>query len=84
MKTQMKRHEFYVQYFYGKRTTDLPQSDLGRFAALVLKTRTQKIRSVNFVPPLIKPWDYEPEVVRRAGADSIAASGLSGIATAII
>ena len=58
----------------GMVQTDLPQSELGRFADLVLKTRTQKIRSVNFVPPLIKPWDYDPEVVRRTVADTIAAS----------
>ena len=29
-----------------------------------MKTKTQKITSVNFVPPLIKPWSYDPQVVR--------------------
>ena len=58
----------------GLIETDLPQSELGRFADLVLKARSQKIRSVNFVPPLIKPWDYDPAVVTRTVSDTIAAS----------
>lgn len=44
--------------------TDLPESDLGGFADLALKARAGKIKSVNFVPPLIKPWDYEPQVIK--------------------
>jgi LCP family protein required for cell wall assembly len=58
----------------GLIQTDLPQSELGRFADLVLKTRTQKIRSVNFVPPLIKPWDYDAAFVTRTVEQTIAAS----------
>ena len=58
----------------GLIQTDLPQSELGRFADLVLKTRTQKIRSVNFVPPLIKPWDYDHAFVTRTVQQTIAAS----------
>ena len=34
-----------------------------------MKTKTQKITSVNFVPPLINPWSYDPQVVR----DTVAA-----------
>jgi hypothetical protein len=58
----------------GLVRTDLPQSELGYFADLALKTRTQKIKSVNFVPPLIKPWDYDADFVRRTVRSTIAAS----------
>ena len=58
----------------GLVQTDLPQSELGRFAELVLKTRSQKIQSVNFVPPLIKPWDYDASVVTSTVKATIAAS----------
>jgi polyisoprenyl-teichoic acid--peptidoglycan teichoic acid transferase len=58
----------------GLIETDIPRSELGRFADLAMKTRAQKIRSVNFVPPLIKPWDYDPTVVRHTVAVTVAAS----------
>jgi LCP family protein required for cell wall assembly len=58
----------------GLLETDLPQSELGHFADLALKTRSQKISGVNFVPPLIKPWDYDPDVVTGKVRDTIAAS----------
>ena len=54
--------------------TDLPQSELGYFADLALKTRSQKIRGVNFVPPLIKPWDYDAAMVHRTVRQTIEAS----------
>ena len=62
----------------GVVRTDLPQSELGYFADLALKTRSQKIKSVNFVPPLIKPWDYDAGLVRDRVASTIAASEESG------
>jgi len=34
-------------------TTDLPASELGRFAELAMKARTQPVRTVSFVPPAI-------------------------------
>lgn len=58
----------------GMVHTDLPQSELGYFAELAMKTRSQKIKSVNFVPPLIKPWDYDAAFVRQQVAATIAAS----------
>jgi LCP family protein required for cell wall assembly len=58
----------------GMLQTDLPQSELGYFADLAMKTRSQKIKSVNFVPPLIKPWDYDAAFVRDQVAKTIAAS----------
>ncbi|NYG07630.1 LCP family protein required for cell wall assembly [Phycicoccus badiiscoriae] len=58
----------------GVLKTDLPQSELGYFADLALKTRAQKIKSVNFVPPLIKPWHYDPAIIRSTVASTIQAS----------
>lgn len=55
----------------GMFETDFPQSELGRFAELALKTRSQQIVSVSFVPPLMKPWDYDPEFVTAAVAEAI-------------
>ena len=34
-------------------TTDLPQSEVDRFMQLALKTRSQPVRTVSFVPPVI-------------------------------
>ncbi|WP_270886419.1 LCP family protein [Pedococcus sp. 5OH_020] len=58
----------------GLIQTDLPQSELGRFAELAMKTRVQKIRGVNFVPPLMKPWDYDPALVTSTVKAAIEAS----------
>lgn len=54
--------------------TDLPASDLGGFADLALQARSGRIKSVNFVPPLIKPWDYDPQVVKDTVRTTIEAS----------
>lgn len=54
--------------------TDLPQSDLGGIADLVLRSRSHPMKSVNFTPPLINPWDYDPSVIRRTVAEAIAAN----------
>ena len=37
-----------------------------------MKTKQQKITSVNFVPPLIHPYKYDPQVVRDTVASTIA------------
>ncbi|GAA2169590.1 LCP family protein [Pedococcus bigeumensis] len=58
----------------GLIQTDLPQSELGRFADLAMKTRQHPIRSVNFVPPLMKPWDYDPTLVTSTVQKTIKAS----------
>ena len=58
----------------GVLETDFPQSELGKFAELALKTRSQKISSVSFVPPLMKPWNYDPQFVHDTVRDTIAAS----------
>lgn len=54
--------------------TDIPESDLGAFADLALKSRQYKIKSVNFVRPLIQPWNYDPAFVHETVRETIAAS----------
>ena len=56
----------------GVFRTDVPQEALASLATLAVKTKTQKITSVNFVPPLINPWKYDPQVVRDTVASTIA------------
>ena len=58
----------------GVLTTDIPQSELGNFAELALKTRAQKITGVNFVPPLIDPWDFDRGEMHRIVEETIEAS----------
>ncbi|KRF27215.1 LCP family protein [Phycicoccus sp. Soil802] len=58
----------------GLIQTDLPQSELGRFADLAMKTRQHPIRGVNFVPPLMKPWDYDATLVTSTVQKTIKAS----------
>ena len=58
----------------GVLRTDIPQSALPRLADLAVRTKGQPITSVNFVPPLIQPWDYDPEKVRSTVASAIAGS----------
>lgn len=54
--------------------TDLPESGLGDFADLALKARGYRVKSLNFVPPLIKPWDYDPNVIKETVRTTIEAS----------
>ncbi|WP_168583412.1 LCP family protein [Gephyromycinifex aptenodytis] len=54
--------------------TDIPDSDLGVLGELARKAREQKITSVNFTPPLIKPWDYDPQVVKDTVRSTIEAT----------
>ncbi len=58
----------------GVFQTDIPQAALASLADVAVRTKQQKITSVNFVPPLINPWDYDPAVVHRAVATAIEAS----------
>lgn len=46
-------------------TTDLPASELGTFAELAMKTRTQPVSSVSFVPPAINTGDPDIEKIHR-------------------
>lgn len=62
----------------GVLRTDIPQSELGTFAELAMKTRSQKVTGVNFVPPLLKPWDYDVKEIHQIVAQTIEKSdGLS-------
>lgn len=58
----------------GVFRTDIPQDALGPLAELAVKTKQERITAVNFVPPLIKPWDYDPQAVRDTVAAAIARS----------
>lgn len=58
----------------GVFRTDIPQAALASLADVAVKTKRQKISSVNFVPPLIKPWSYDPAVVHATVEQAIAAS----------
>ncbi|MEO6791728.1 MAG: LCP family protein, partial [Ornithinibacter sp.] len=58
----------------GVVQTDIPQAALASLADVAVKTKQEKITSVNFVPPLINPWDYDPNRVHRAVDTAIAAS----------
>ena len=58
----------------GVFQTDIPQGALATLGELAVKTKQQKITSVNFVPPLIKPWDYDPAAVHRAVDQALARS----------
>ena len=58
----------------GVFRTDIPQEALASLGTLAVKTKQQKITSVNFVPPLMKPWSYDPRAVRRAVDAAITAS----------
>lgn len=55
----------------GVMRTDIPQSELGTLAELAMKTRSQKVTGVNFVPPLIKPWDYDSSEIHRTVKETI-------------
>ncbi len=46
-------------------STDIPQSELGSLADLALKARSQKVTSVQFVPPLIWPARPDFALIRR-------------------
>ncbi|MEP7159905.1 MAG: LCP family protein [Dermatophilaceae bacterium] len=54
--------------------TDIPQADLGALADLALKSRGKPMTSVNFVPPLIDPWNYDPADIRDRVAQAIDSS----------
>jgi LCP family protein required for cell wall assembly len=61
--------------------TDIPESLLGPLADLAIKARSQKIRTVNFVPPLMKPWSYDARFVTTTVAQTIEASENPPVAT---
>ncbi len=58
----------------GLFQTDIPQAALASLADVAVKTKQESITSVNFVPPLIKTYDYDVEVFRSMTAEAITAS----------
>lgn len=55
-------------------STDIPASELSTFLTLAQKAKSQKIRSVAFVPPLVVTADPNYPKIRAKVASSIAAS----------
>jgi polyisoprenyl-teichoic acid--peptidoglycan teichoic acid transferase len=45
-------------------TTDLPASELGRFAELAMKARSQPVRTVSFVPPAVSTSHPDVDRIR--------------------
>ncbi|MGN6253292.1 MAG: LCP family protein [Marmoricola sp.] len=52
-------------------TTDLPASELDTFAQLALKARSQPLRTVSFVPPMINTGHPDIATIRAAVAKAI-------------
>ncbi len=52
-------------------TTDLPASELGTFAALAMKTRSQPVSSVSFVPPAINTGAPDIEKIHAMVAKAV-------------
>lgn len=51
--------------------TDLPGNEVDRFMQLALKARQQPIRTVSFVPPMIKTYDPDMAKIHRMVANAI-------------
>ncbi len=47
-------------------TTDLPQSEVDRFMELALKARSQPVRTVSFVPPMISTGNPDIDLIHDA------------------
>jgi LCP family protein required for cell wall assembly len=62
-------------------STDVPASQLATFIELATKAKSQKITSVQFVPPLVNPAYPDFTVVRARTAQAIAAAEKPGVAT---
>lgn len=52
-------------------TTDLPASELGRFAELALKARSQPVSTVSFVPPAISTGAPDIEKIQSMVTDAV-------------
>jgi hypothetical protein len=59
-------------------TTDLPASELGRFAELAMKARSQPVRTVSFVPPAVNTSHPDVTKVRSMVKAAIARSTRTG------
>lgn len=55
-------------------STDIPEADLATFVDLGLKAKSEKVSSVQFVPPLIRPWRPDLALIRRTVDQAITAS----------
>lgn len=80
MKTHLERKQFYVQYFYGKRTSDLPQCErwdgetplvLGYPARFILQKRGNKVYVRDMTEPMgvkrpLNSFDLGPDQFNKA------------------
>jgi LCP family protein required for cell wall assembly len=55
-------------------STDLPAGELGTFVDLAVKARSQRVSSVQFVPPLINPARPDMTLIRQKVSSAIEAS----------
>jgi LCP family protein required for cell wall assembly len=55
-------------------TTDLPQDEVGRFMDLAMKARSQPVRTVSFVPPMISTGNPDIAKIKSAVKKAIAGS----------
>jgi LCP family protein required for cell wall assembly len=62
--------------------TDLPASELARFAELAMKSRSQKVSTVSFVPPLINTGDPNIRKIKKMVQEAIAKAEGSADASA--
>lgn len=53
-------------------STDIPQAELGTLTDLALKARSQKVSSVQFVPPLIRPVRPDYALIRSTVQSALA------------
>lgn len=53
-------------------STDIPATELDRFVELALRTRTQPMTTVSFVPPLVDTGDPDWELIRERVDEAIA------------
>ncbi len=56
-------------------STDIPQAELGTLTDLALQARSQKVSSVQFVPPLIRPARPDFALIRATVRTALSAKG---------
>ena len=54
--------------------TSIPEGDLGTFVDLAIKAKSQKVTSVQFVPPLVVPKHPDFAAIRTLVANAISAA----------
>ncbi len=65
-KTVVFRFEKIAKASESMFSTDLPASEVGRFMDLAMKARTQPVRTVSFVPPMVNTSDPDIDKIQAA------------------